>query len=80
MVDHSPPRDARKRKFQKLDRVPGGQNRGIVGSKVPTTPRGPVAPHNTPKSQPISTYVGRDERGKPESLPVKNKVGTCLFL
>ena len=84
MVDHSPPRDARKRKFQKLDR-PSTTHRSQGASSFSTLQKIAVpSPSGAVQSVPQHTIAVAAEgvsfhdldHDAPGSLPVKNKV--CL--
>ena len=76
MIDHSPPRDMRKRKFQKLGRTASRQARDSSGSKAFTT--GLVSSISQASQSNISTTFSacneESSQDIPGSLPVKNKV------
>ena len=76
MIDHSPPRDMRKRKFQKLDRTSSTHSRDPPGCKTFTTGPVPSIPQATSRniSTQLSTCNGEAGDDLPGSLPVKNKV------
>ena len=79
MVDHSPPRDIRKRKFQRLDRTPRNQHRDPLGGKVSTAGLGSSNSQATTRDRPqeFATSYGESHHEVSGSLPVKNKV--CLL-
>ena len=74
MVDHSPPRDARKRKFQKLDRK--SRQEGYVGPRASTIPKGQSSSYVTSRSKLVNPFanVEGDDNERAGPLPVKNKV------
>ena len=74
MVDHSPPRDARKRKFQKLDRK--SRQEGYVGLRASTIPKGRSSSYVTSTSKLINPFfnVEGDDNERAGPLPIKNKV------
>ena len=76
MVDHSPPRDARKRKFQTLERIPCREHSDAVRNRPSLIPQGPSSYYTTHIGQSGSTFVygGEDENEVSRFLPVKNKV------
>ena len=77
MIDRSPPRDSRKRKYQKLDRTSLTQHRDVHGSRTYTTGV-QSASQTTTKTQPVGSNIfdGGDDRDISNPLPVKTKV--CL--
>ena len=79
MVDHSPPRDMRKRKFQKLERISGGEDRDFLRSRNPTAGSTPLRSRFTTTSSAVNVIpYNEDDTNIQGSLPVKSKV-FCLF-
>ena len=80
MVDHSPPRDMRKRKFQKLDRISGANDRDFLRNRNLTAVSAPLPSPSTPTDSAVNAtpYHGEDDHDIQGSLPVKTKV-FCLF-
>lgn len=76
MVDHSPPRDIRKRKFEKLNRSSGGQHRDLHGSQAFGRAMVQPLPQAIPGDRSVGSTpcTGQDREGIPATLPVKNKV------
>ena len=76
MIDHSPPRDMRKRKFQKLDRTSGGQQSYSSGINAFTTRPVASVSRSMQTSSLAQLPIGNVEghHDIPGSLPVKNKV------
>ena len=76
MIDHSPPRDMRKRKFQKLGRTSSRQATDSPGPKTFMTSLVPSIPQASPSNISTKFSACNEESSQdiPGSLPVKNKV------
>ena len=79
MVDHSPPRDARKRKFQQLERIYTKEHGNAARPRTLPTPLGQSSNRTMPIGQlgGYFNYGAGDDNEAPGSLPVKTKV--CLL-